>query len=52
MTEIAAIMDCPPISRESLAGELARRVSPATAIRRNEPLAKRTTLRVGGPAEV
>lgn len=52
MTEIAAIMDCPPPSREPLADELARRVSPATVIRRDEPLAKRTTLRVGGPAEI
>ena len=31
---------------------LAARVSPATLIRRNEPLAKRTTLRVGGPADL
>jgi UDP-N-acetylenolpyruvoylglucosamine reductase len=31
---------------------LAGRVSNGTAIRRNEPLAPRTTLRVGGPAEV
>lgn len=52
MTEIAAIMDCPTPSREPLAEELARRVSPATVIRRDESLAKRTTLRVGGPAEV
>ncbi len=52
MTEIAAIMDCPTPSRKPLAEELARRVSPATVIRRDEPLAKRTTLRVGGPAEV
>lgn len=34
------------------AEELARRVSPATILRRNEPLARRTTLRVGGPADV
>ena len=32
--------------------ELAQRVSPATVIRRDEPLAKHTTLRVGGPAQV
>jgi UDP-N-acetylenolpyruvoylglucosamine reductase len=32
--------------------ELAQRVSRATAIRRDEPLAKHTTLRVGGPADV
>lgn len=52
MTEIAAIMDCPSTSSEPFAHELARRVSPATVIRRDEPLAKRTTLRVGGSADV
>ena len=30
---------------------MARRVTAQTIIRRNEPLAKRTTLRVGGPAD-
>jgi len=35
-----------------IAGELAGRVSLATDICRNEPLAKHTTLRVGGPADV
>ncbi len=36
-----------------IADELAERVvSRATAVRRNEPLAKHTTLRVGGPADV
>ena len=34
------------------AHELARCVSDATVIRCNEPLAKRTTLRVGGPADI
>jgi UDP-N-acetylenolpyruvoylglucosamine reductase len=34
------------------AEEFARRVSPATVIRREEPLARHTTLRVGGPADV
>jgi UDP-N-acetylenolpyruvoylglucosamine reductase len=34
------------------AAELARQVTPATVVRRDEPLAKRTTLRVGGPADV
>lgn len=33
-------------------GELERCVSAVTVVRRNEPLAKRTTLRVGGPAEI
>jgi UDP-N-acetylenolpyruvoylglucosamine reductase len=32
--------------------ELARQLSPQTVLRRNEPLARRTTLRVGGPADV
>lgn len=32
--------------------ELQQRLAPSTTLRRNEPLAKRTTLRVGGPAEV
>jgi UDP-N-acetylenolpyruvoylglucosamine reductase len=35
----------------SIATELAERVSRATLIRRDEPLAKHTTLRVGGPAD-
>jgi UDP-N-acetylenolpyruvoylglucosamine reductase len=35
-----------------IADELAGRVSRATVIRRNESLAKHTTLRVGGPADV
>lgn len=52
MTEMAAIMDCPSPGREPLAGQLMRRVSPATVIRCDEPLARRTTLRVGGPAEL
>ena len=36
----------------NLASELAERVSPATVIRRDEPLAGHTTLRVGGPADI
>jgi UDP-N-acetylenolpyruvoylglucosamine reductase len=39
-------------NRTSSAAELEQCVSPATLIRRNEPLAKRTTLRVGGPADL
>jgi len=31
---------------------LAARLSPAAVVRENEPLAKRTTLRVGGPADI
>ncbi len=51
MTAIEAILDMPTQSQSDFAGELAQRVSPGTAIRRDEPLAKRTTLRVGGPAD-
>jgi UDP-N-acetylenolpyruvoylglucosamine reductase len=36
----------------NIADELAKRVSRATVIRRNESLAKHTTLRVGGPADL
>jgi len=36
----------------NIADELAKRVSRETVIRRNESLAKHTTLRVGGPADV
>src|SRR5579864_7805249 len=32
--------------------ELAKRLSPEAIIRRDEPLARRTTLRVGGPADI
>jgi len=34
-----------------LASEIAARISSATVIRRDEPMAKHTTLRVGGPAD-
>ncbi len=37
---------------KNIADELVARISPATLIRRDEPLAKHTTLRVGGPADV
>lgn len=40
------------LSKEQAAEELARRISPETVLRRDEPLAKRTTLRVGGPADI
>jgi UDP-N-acetylenolpyruvoylglucosamine reductase len=36
----------------AIADELAARVSSATVIRRDEPMARHTTLRVGGPADV
>lgn len=37
---------------DSTAAALAERVSSQTVIRRDDPLAKRTTLRVGGPADL
>ncbi|HLX70931.1 MAG TPA: UDP-N-acetylmuramate dehydrogenase [Verrucomicrobiae bacterium] len=40
------------LNKEQLVEEITRRVAPETAVRRDEPLAKRTTLRVGGPADV
>jgi UDP-N-acetylenolpyruvoylglucosamine reductase len=47
-----ALLEKPMLNKEHAADELARRVSSATVIRRDEPLAKRTTLRVGGPADI
>lgn len=51
MTATGAILDMSTQSQSDFAGELALRVSQKTAVRCNEPLAKRTTLRVGGPAD-
>ena len=51
MTATGAILEMPTQSQSNFASELASRVSQATLIRRDEPLAKRTTLRVGGPAD-
>lgn len=42
----------PMTDRQHLAAELRARVTAATAVRADEPLAKRTTLRVGGPADL
>jgi len=47
-----AIMEPTKPDSGSLADKLARHMSAATLVRVNEPLAKRTTLRVGGPAEI
>ena len=41
-----------PRKHSSLVQALACLVSRATHLRENEPLAKRTTLRVGGPADL
>ena len=40
-----------PTRKEQLFAALSAVLSPATVLRRNEPLAKKTTLRVGGPAD-
>ncbi len=40
------------LNKEQATGELTKRLSPEAVIRRDEPLAKRTTLRVGGPADI
>jgi UDP-N-acetylenolpyruvoylglucosamine reductase len=47
-----SILENPMLNKEKAAEELAKRVSPEAVIRRDEPLAKRTTLRVGGPADI
>jgi UDP-N-acetylenolpyruvoylglucosamine reductase len=52
MTPTADILENPMRIEKNIADEIAGRVSRATLIRRNEPLAKHTTLRVGGPADV
>ena len=40
-----------PADKEQFGAGLAAALSPDSALRRNEPLAKKTTLRVGGPAD-
>jgi UDP-N-acetylenolpyruvoylglucosamine reductase len=52
MTTSAKILEDPMPIEKNIADELAAHVSHATVIRRDEPLAKHTTLRVGGPADV
>jgi UDP-N-acetylenolpyruvoylglucosamine reductase len=46
------MLEQPMTSARDIAGELTGCVSRATVIRLDEPLAKHTTLRVGGPADV
>jgi len=46
------ILDRPMNKAEQLVSGLKACLSPASLVRANEPLAKRTTLRVGGPADV
>lgn len=52
MSALAFTMEAPKSNRVALAEELTQRVTTATLVRCDEPLAKRTTLRVGGPADV
>lgn len=52
MTLPTDILENPERAETNLALELARCVSSATVILRDEPLAKHTTLRLGGPADV
>ena len=51
MSEANDILESPMSAELQIAGELAGRVSSATVIRRHEPMAKHTTLRVGGAAD-
>ena len=52
MMPLAEILEAPMNVTSKVADELVGRVATATVIRRGEPLARRTTLRVGGPADV
>jgi UDP-N-acetylenolpyruvoylglucosamine reductase len=52
MTQTTDILENPMRADGNIAVELAERVSPATVIRRDEPMARHTTLRAGGPADV
>jgi UDP-N-acetylenolpyruvoylglucosamine reductase len=45
-------LEFPTMTADEVFEELRKRLAPATLLRRDEPLAKRTTLRVGGPAEI
>lgn len=52
MNTPGAMVDAPKSNPICFADELAGRVSGQSVLRRDEPLARRTTLRVGGPADV
>src|SRR5437870_2768028 len=52
MSQISSTLEDSMRTENHTAAELAQRVSGRTVIRTNEPLAKRTTLRVGGPADL
>ena len=49
---MTALAPDPVTHTADIAAELGALLSPSSVLRRNEPLAKRTTLRVGGPAEI
>jgi UDP-N-acetylenolpyruvoylglucosamine reductase len=49
---MTALAPEPVTHTADLAAELSALLAPASVLRRNEPLNKRTTLRVGGPAEI
>jgi UDP-N-acetylenolpyruvoylglucosamine reductase len=51
MNATGTILEMPAQPKNDLTGELAGSVSRATVIRRDEPMARHTTLRVGGPAD-
>ncbi|HEV2455038.1 MAG TPA: UDP-N-acetylmuramate dehydrogenase [Verrucomicrobiae bacterium] len=51
MTATGTILEMPMQRNVDFASDLESAVSRTTVIRRDEPLAKRTTLRVGGPAD-
>src|SRR5262249_30711773 len=52
MMQLESIAEAPMSSYGPLLSHLSERLSPAAVLRADEPLAKRTTLRVGGPADV
>jgi UDP-N-acetylenolpyruvoylglucosamine reductase len=52
MTPATSILERPMAGTAQMADKLAGHVSRATVVRRHEPLARHTTLRVGGPADV
>ncbi len=52
MKVMEALLEKPTRGEQPIAGQLAQRLSPAAVVRADEPLAKRTTLRVGGPADL
>src|SRR5437016_2022490 len=52
MTQLISTLNDSMPTQKHWTGKLLERVSNQTLIRPNEPLAKRTTLRVGGPADI